>query len=136
MSLRHLSDNPIDQVLSTNPLGGIRESVRRRLLARYAPGRPITEARRSIESFGAKCTDEVSGPIVCRYSQFLLLGNRGVFGDEWREYQYFDFTVRLRPRRGALHDVSVCYTETREKERGLIFGKPDKPRESDFKTCP
>jgi len=136
MSVRHLSNNPIDEAMWSTGLGHMPETARRRLLARFAPGRPIAEVRRGLARFGVKCADTVSGPISCRYSQFLLLGNRGMFGDDWREYRYFDFTVRLALRHGALRDIMVCYTETQETEKGPVFGKPDKPRKSKFKPCP
>jgi len=136
MSVRHLSDNPIDQAIWHDRLDEIRGAVRRRLLARYAPGRPIAEVLRSLERFGAKCTDKPDGPVVCRYTQFLFIGNRGIFGDEWREFEYFDFTVRLLARGRALHEFGVCYTTTKEVQEGPVFGKPNKPRKSKFKPCP
>ena len=136
MSMRHLSDNPIDRVISFNYPGGIRAEARRRLLVRYAPGRPIAEVHRGLEKFGSKCVAMEDGPIVCRYTQFLFIGNRGIFADEWRVYEYFDFTVRLLASRGALRDIRVCYTTTKEKQQGPVFGKPDKPRESEFEPCP
>jgi hypothetical protein len=133
---RHLSDNPFDDAIeSTGDHAAVAKEARRRLLLRFPTGSPTGKVRRYLESIGASCTNTTTGPAVCRYSQYLIWGERGVFGVIWRERSYFDFTIRLLPGQGPIRDVTLCQALTDERERGPGLGKWQKPRESKFKPC-
>ena len=128
----HFSDNPFDLAVKNDEFGRIRQ----RLFKRHPIGRPTREMRKYLQRIGASCADGKSGLVICQYSQFQLLGDRGLIGDNMREYVFWDFTIRLIPGQGPLRDVSVCATITGEVEtNGPIFGKPDRPRVGKFKPC-
>lgn len=107
------------------------------LLNRFPIGTPTAELRRYLRSIGGSCESKSGGPLICMYSQYFLWANRGIVGDEWREYRYHDFTIRVWPDRGPIARLTVCDAIVRETERGpMLLGNPhDRSRESAFKPC-
>jgi hypothetical protein len=132
----HLLDNPFDHAIRwEGDYAAIAKEARRRLLLRFPIGSPSQRVRRYVESIGGTCPISSNGPTVCRYSQYWLLGERGLFGVIWRERYYFDLTIRLLPGEGPIRDVTVCQALTREMERSPGLDKWQKPREGKFKPC-
>jgi len=137
MSGAHLKDNPFDRAVMSSDWSKVAAIARRRLLARYPIGSPASEARRYLESIGANCELGKVGTIACRYSQYGFGANRGVFGDEWRSYWYFDFTTKIHPRDGSIAKLAVCSAQTKEVERGpmLLGDRHARSRNGTFKPC-
>jgi len=132
----HLKGNPFDQAISLLIERETAMEARKRLLKRFPIGRPTAELRRYLETIGASCGSGPGSPVVCRYSQYLLVGKRGIIGDERREYIHHDFTIRMWPSQGPIAKLTVCETLSVEVERGpMILSNHPKPRESKFKPC-
>jgi len=132
---KYLKDNPFDQALATYWRQAV-DVATERLLKRFPIGSPTTDLRRYLESIGSTCERKLGGPLVCRYSQFVLFRQLGIFGDEWREYNYHDFTTRVWPGQGPVARVIVCEFGVREVQRGpMIVGKRSYRRKSEFKPC-
>ena len=137
-SVRHFNkDNPFDRAVATFSESDMVAVARRGLLNRFPIGTPTAELRRYLRSIGGSCERKSGGPLVCMYSQYFLLANRGIVGDEWREYRYHDFTIRVWPDQGPIARLTVCDAIVRETERGpMLLGNPhDRSRESAFKPC-
>jgi hypothetical protein len=100
--------NPFDYALRTFQWSAIVDIARNRLLKRYPIGTPTADLRGYLESVGASCTRKADGPLECRYSQYVLYGNRGIIGDEWRFDDHYDFTTRLWPGRGPVTELTMC----------------------------
>jgi hypothetical protein len=133
----HLKDNPFDRAVMSSDWSKVAAIARQRLLARHPIGSPVVEAHRYLESIGAICQRDLNGSILCRYSQYGFFGNRGVFGDEWRSYRYFDFTTKIQPGDGPITELAVCSAQTKEVERGaMMFGdRHSRSRRGKFKPC-
>jgi hypothetical protein len=136
-SAAHLKDDPFDRAVMSSDWSKVAAIARQRLVARYPIGSSVVEARRYLESIGAICERGLDGSIVCRYSQYGFLGNRGVFGDEWQSYLYFDFTTKIQPSDGPITKLAVCSAQPKEVERGpmLLSDRHNRSRQSKFKPC-
>jgi hypothetical protein len=133
----HLKDNPFDQALRDS---GLVDSVpgfaREQLLKRFPIGSPTAGLRQYLESIGAACERKSVGPIVCRYSSYVLFRQQGVLGDEWRRFMYYDFTTRVWPGQGPIAKLTVCDAGVSEVQRGPgLIGDHPYERKSEFIPC-
>jgi hypothetical protein len=114
VSVRHLSDNPIDQALQTYDEAEFPNVARMGLLKRLPPGTPTGEVRRYLESIGTKCPNAPAPeePWICHYSQYVISGFRSGLIVEYGQWRQYDFAIRLLPGRGQMRDLGICMTIT------------------------
>jgi len=133
----HLKDNPFDYALRQSGLiDSVSGHAREQLLKRFPFGSPTSELRRYLETIGAKCERRSGGPMVCRYSSYILFRQLGMLGDEWPTFMYRDFTTRVWPSQGPIAKLTVCDAGVSEVQRGPgLVGDHPYERKSEFIPC-